>query len=1126
MRQYSRAIASLALILLFSSSFLTAQTFRGAIEGTVTDPSGAAVPGAKVTVTSPDTGLTREVETDNLGFYRVPELPLGTYSVTAAKTGFRTQTAKGVNVSVGASQRVDIPLSTGEVKESVVVTADIPLVETSGNNQGGVISAQQAEELPVNGRDYTKLLVLVPGAAGDPSGVADSPGSFGLFSVNGNRGRSNNYLLDGTDMNDGYRNLPSINEAGVFGTPATILPVDAIAELPVISGAEAEFGRNSGAIVNIVTKSGSNIWHGSLYEYFRNNALDARNFFNVEGTPKNAFHNNQFGGSLGGAIFPDKTFFFVAYEGQRESGGTPATTTVPTTGDLADFTGAGGTLNPVISNLLARNPWSIPGAVGGLAPGAGGGATIDVTNKFTNRVDSMIAKIDQNFRASDRLTGRYFFGDSDQSFPLGLVGGSSVPGYNTVTPTTVHVVSLSYTWVKSPRLLIEFRGGYNHFFETFLPQDSNFDPTTIGLNTEVTNPRDFGLPQVRVGGYSNIGATPGINRGRTDINSQIFNNYSYTTGSHGLKWGYEFRRTTIDQFFDAGYRSILRFQGFGTDDPATPWDDTVPIFNFLAGTPTGGRQARGTSDRNTAQNSHAFYIQDNWKLRPRLTLNLGLRWDYFGVIGEDKDRFSIFDGTFGLRSVGRLYPRDLNNFSPRASFAWDVTGNNKTILRAGYGLFYDAFSHDFFIGQLPFNTFNPGPAYNGIGADPILFSQSGPVPLIVSGAPVFDPTTFCGCDVFTVDQNIATPYVHNYNLNIEHEFTRSLAVQVGYVGSWGHKLFRYRDINQGTTDAAGVFSQPFSGVTLPSPPNPVGSTPFYVNQFESSAESRFNALQISAKMRNWHGVTSTLNYTWSHSIDNASDGQDYVANASQPDNSFAPQREFASSNFDTRNRLTWNFTYEFPRSEWAPLNGWALNGILAVADGQPFTVHSFESFNGTQEFFERPDIIGNPRAGTSTPGAFLNLGAFAAPCNWDPTTELCSDGTAVPTGYHFGSEGRNAFVGPSFRNFDFSIVKNTKITEKVNMQLRADFFNLFNHPNFTNPLLPSFTVDMEFNDFVMHDPTNSACNAWLGGTPTAGCRGIGQGLLPLTATPDVAIGNPFLGGGGARNIQLAVKFTF
>src|SRR6184192_1040857 len=600
MRRFAPKVLFPAIFLLACA--LQAQTFRGGIEGTVTDSTGAAVAGAEVTVSNPATGLTRPATTGDQGYYFFNELPLGDYSVTASKAGFRTQTATGVTVTVAAPVHVELKLTPGQVTEKVEVTAEIPLVETTNNNQGGVIEARQAEELPVNGRDFSKLLIMVAGATGDPSGETDSQGSFGLFSANGNRGRANNYLLDGTDMNDGYRNDPAINEAGVFGTPATILPIDALAEIPVISGGEAEYGRNSGAIVNIVTKSGTNQFHGSLFEFLRNQNLDARNFFNPDGTPKNSFNNNQFGGSLGGPIFKDKTFFFFSYEGQREHGSTPLSITVPTTGDIAAFTGSGGVINPVIANLLTRDPWAVT-----LPAGPAGGATLPVSDSFKNRVDSLIFKIDQNLRGnSDRLTGRYFFGNSDQSFPLGLTGGSATPGYNTLTPTTVHVLSLSYSWVKSPRLLIEFRGGWNRFFETFFPQDQNFNPSTIGLNNGVTNARDFGVPQFRVSGFSNFGATPGINRGRTDQNVQFFNNYAFTTGRHNFKWGYEYRRTFVDQFFDAGYRGVLKFQGFDTDDPTTPYDDTLPINDFLAGTPTGGRQASGISDRSTFENNHAL----------------------------------------------------------------------------------------------------------------------------------------------------------------------------------------------------------------------------------------------------------------------------------------------------------------------------------------------------------------------------------------------------------------------------------------------------------------------------------------------------------------------------------------
>ncbi len=296
-----RSVSS-ALLLLCLSVAVMAQTFRGGIEGTVTDSSGAVVAGAQVTVTNTETGFTRTTQTDATGNYFVPELPIGSYDVTVKAKGFRPAAAKGMKVVVSSSQQVNIALSPGDVAETVIVTDQTPLVVTTQDTLGATLEAEQFNALPVSGRDFTKLLVMVPGSGGDPSGVADSPGSFGLFSINGNRGRSNNYLLDGTDMNDGYRNLPAINQGGVFGTPATILPMDALQEVSVVNSTEAEFGRSSGGTVNIVTKSGTNDIHGTVYESFRNNGLDARNFFNSKPLPQNVFHNNQFGFSLGGPL--------------------------------------------------------------------------------------------------------------------------------------------------------------------------------------------------------------------------------------------------------------------------------------------------------------------------------------------------------------------------------------------------------------------------------------------------------------------------------------------------------------------------------------------------------------------------------------------------------------------------------------------------------------------------------------------------------------------------------------------------------------------------------------------------------------------------------------------------------
>src|SRR5689334_3582454 len=704
-------VARVLPLILILTAFASAQTFRGTILGTVTDPSGALVTGARVTVKNTNTGLERSTTTDDAGNYTVAELPIGPYELRVEQTGFVASVVSNVLVEVASDRRVDVKLNVAGTETLVTIATNVQ-VETTSNLLGGTITTKAAEDLPVNGRDFTKFLVTVPGATGDPSGATDSPGSFGLFSANGNRGRANNYLLDGTDMNDGYRNLPAINEAGVFGTPATILPIEAISEAAILSNFEAEYGRNSGAIVNIVTKSGTNNFHGSLFEFFRNNKLDARNFFNPDSDPQTAFRNNQFGGALGGPIKRNQTFFYFAYEGQRERVGLNSTARVPDPGEIAAL---GGPTNPVIARLLARNPWPAPNRPLPLFDNSGA-PNLFVTTPASNDVDSLIAKIDHSFTKDIQLTGRYFYGTSDQSFPLAILAGNILPGYNTTTPTKVHLVSLSLFNAISSTKVNEVRFGFNRFKEGFFPEDNDFDPRSIGLNTGITSEQDFGLPQIRIHddlGIANVGATLSVPRARTDINYQLIDNFSWKLARHDLKFGYEFRRTTVDQFFDAGYRGRLDF---------------ASLEDFLSGTLSGGRAARGNSSRFPFQNSHAGYLQDTYRWRPDVTLNLGLRWDYFGVIDEKNHLLSNFNPAVGLVQVGspglpRLYDRDLNNFSPRLGFAWNVHGNSKNVVRAGWGLFYDAFSQAFFAGQLPFNTFNPGPAFNPVGPAAVPFSS-------------------------------------------------------------------------------------------------------------------------------------------------------------------------------------------------------------------------------------------------------------------------------------------------------------------------------------------------------------------------------------------------------------------
>src|SRR5438105_6189061 len=437
---------------------LAAQTFRGTILGTVTDPSGAVVSGAKVTIKNVNTGLERTTQTSADGSYSVPELPIGTYTVTVTQSGFQTAVTSNVVVDVSAERRVDTTLKTGTTSTVVEISGEtLPQVETTSNELGSVLTPETIENIPVNGRDYTKLIFLTPGVAGSPDQITDSPGSFGIFSMNGARGRSNNFLLDGTDMNDGYRNDPAINEAGVFGTPATILPVDAISELNINSNFMPEYGRNAGATVNIVTKSGTNTVHGTLLEYFRNNALDARNYFNSQGR-RAPFHNNQFGGSLGGPIVKDKTFFYLDYEGQRESVGVVTLACVPEPNRVA-FDDAGSIPSTVTAQVLkfwpqpniGTRPVPTDSDFASFDTGCPRGPNASLITPSYNNLSSAIAKIDHSFNATNLVTGRYFFGYSTQSFPLALTGsGGQLPGFNTVTPPRVPLWPLSYVHTFGP----------------------------------------------------------------------------------------------------------------------------------------------------------------------------------------------------------------------------------------------------------------------------------------------------------------------------------------------------------------------------------------------------------------------------------------------------------------------------------------------------------------------------------------------------------------------------------------------------------------------------------------------------------------------------------------------------
>ena len=1057
--------ATLMPFLLSAVPPTNAQTYRGAIRGVVRDPSGAAIVGANVAAKNSDTGLERTTTTVEDGGYVISELPAGTYQVEAESKGFGKFTNNSVSVQVGLETPLDITLSVGTRGESVTVTAVTPILETSQDVLGGVVDRELVAELPLNGRDFGKLVALVPGVTVEGSGVAGTEKGFGQFNINGNRDRSNNYMLDGTDNNDPWFNNSALNQVGITGAPATLLPVDAIQEFNLQSQFPAEYGRNSGGAVNIITKSGTNQLHGSAFEYFRNSALDSRNFFNPDGDPKTLFINNQFGGSLGGPIVHDKTFFFGAYEGQRERVGSNFNLFVPTQSEIDTAKANAMTQNPSINPapllaILSYFPLAAPGTQ----------TVAGVVNDFNN-LDNFILKLDHRLNSANSFAVRYAFGQNRQQFPFGSLGGfgpgSRLAPFAQISPTRVQVVSASLLSTLNGTRTNELRFGYTRFRNSFTSLDAlNPNPNVPDFGTG-----HAGLPEIDFSGvFENLGATVfSIPRARVSQNYQILDNYTLVRGTHTLKFGGEFRRAWVSAFNDNFERGLITFDSCNCP---TARIDILTQF-FLGNADLFATSAStGNTQRTTYNNGVSFFAQDEYRLRPNLTLTYGLRWEYFGPISEKNDLLSNFPSgalspanfpTAMLETVGRggldgAYKRDLNNFGPRLGVAWTPFQN--TVVRAGYGLYYDYIPQDLLIANF---TNSAGLATNPVGTMPVVslnYNQdafTGATPGTVFGGISTGPNS-----IFVTPRNLSTPYVSEWNLNIQQQVAHSVAFQIGYAGSKGTRLTRLYDANQD------------------------GLNPNYsqVAVFSTISDSTYNSLQAQVRFVNWHRLSGFASYVFSKSLDGASDGIDFNGStAAFPQDSDNLKAEKGPSTFDARHRFTAAMNFGVP--VWSALpnklaSGWQLNAIVTAMSGQPIGIITagFNGFNGRQ----RPDVVpGVPQIlGGSPANGYINPLAFATPSGED------------------GNLGRDAVYGPGFWNIDFSVTKDTHLTEQLVLQLRAEFFNIFNHPQFA---LPGGVINP--------------------GAALADCSGCFS-----TQTPDVAQGNPGLGGGGPRVVQLAARFQF
>jgi hypothetical protein len=1044
MRKATRYLLLFLLSMLFTGS-LWGQT-TGSFFGTVTDPAGAAVPGAKVTVKSSQTDFSRFTNSNAQGEYLVPLLPPGPYDFDVAATGFQTYIRTNVIMSVNQSERVDIQLVVGKLEQKVVVSGTETEVDTSTPTLSQVIDTREVNNLPLNGRNFLQLTVLVPGSipgiqmTQNFTPTTAGTNSLNLPQVNGLRNQSNNILLDGTDDNEIF-----LGEAAAVPSP------DAIREFSIQTNLYgAEFGRGAGSIVNIVTKSGSNSFHGSLYEYLRNEVLDAKNFFALEKAP---LKRNQFGGSLGGPIVKQHTYFFVNYEGTRLRQGVTNTATVPSLlekqGDFSQdavkpINPATGlpypqnkipstSFDPVATNLLQFYP----------DPNVG-------TNLFTSSPvspateNNFLVRIDQNLGSKDTLFGTYYYQDGNavSPFPTAFLGPINVPDFPVKDAWKFQHLVLSETHVFSSRAVNEFRFGFNRNALIGLAADIPRNATDYGFTFPSTIP--INVPQWAVSGFTVNGYTdmgPGDNATNT---FQWNDTFSLVKGRHNLKFGVDIRRYQLNANIASAFNGAYNFTGAVTGNS---------FADFLLGQPLFFLQGGGNPVMYLRASSYNFFAEDGISVSRKLKVTLGLRYELPTWPYELNNMISAFrPGEQSIINpdapVGLVYPHDpgvprstVNNphkdFAPRIGIAWDPTGSGRTSIRAGYGIFYDSIPwHDFNQLQIapPFSFF-PFVSLPGEMADP--YHGAGPFLPGLTSIP-FSQIPF-PIQYNVLAQNLKTPYAQQYNLTVQHEFGGGWLAQVGYVGTTGTHLPNTLDLNQA------VF---IPGQSTPN--NIEGRRPFGPNFSSILAQStawtsNYNSLQASVQKKMSRGLTLLAAYTWSHAIDTLSTPQAFrnsVGQQNGPVNNYDLSLDRGNAAFDATQRFVVSYLYELPEFSadngfvHKAINGWGVNGIVAFQSGTPFTILDPTDTACTGNTNGRADLVGNPHISNPSINEYFNTAAFA------PVGQCAG----------YGTSGRNILRGPGVNNWDFAIVKNTRFGESMNVQFRSEFFNLWNHPGFVNPV--------------------------------------------------------------------------
>jgi hypothetical protein len=1067
----------LLFVLLFCLS-VSAQQITGNIRGTVTDPSGAVIQDAVVTVRQAETGLSRSATSDRDGNYVLLELPVGHYRLQVTAKGFEEYVQDGITLNVNETASVSPHLAVGSEKEQVLVSADAGMIEPTVTSMGKVVQQQELEDLPLNGRNFSQLGLLQPGVVPLTPGIAEAGGSLRngqAYAVNGQRPESNNFLIDGAN-----------NFNGVDGGFVLKPPVDAISEFRIIThSANAEFGSALGSTTNIITRSGTNQVHGTLWEFLRNDVLDANNYF---AQTKEPLKQNQFGATMGGPIKKDKTFFFGFYEGFRNRQGETELTTVPSlkqrSGDFSELCPEGFTAgfcnNPAhqLFNAFANAPYpnnqlpqnqinSISQNLLSFFPLPNAGTNLfSTTQTLRNDSDQFGIKVDHYLTQHDTLNFRYMFYQLSQIDPLSP-GGASVPGFPVGEDQRAQNFVAQETHTFSPNLVAVARFSFLRNKFLFGEREDHQPPSDLGFQYMPSLDIATGPPFIQVNGYTTVGDPITGPRNTYENVYDYSASLSWVRGKHELKFGGGYQHQKINVLQGIATNGFFVF---------APFPVTDAFASFLTGQAVVFLQGIGDFSRGIPGNNANWYVQDTYKVTPRFTINAGLRYDLPFPYTEIHNRLSLFEP--GKKSqvlpnapAGLLYPgdpgvpaglipTDKKAFGPRFGIAWDPNRQGKLLITSSYGIFYE-----------PYYTGQGGPLQAPISAPPFLGTPQVSLPNFAdpfNGKPPAPGTFSTPLTNLTLSPTLTLPYTQDWDLNLQQSFGSDWLFEIGYVGTKGTRLPRFIEANPAVFVPGYVNGQPisnssnadqrrlYSGCTLADPPSTC--------QFSSTGEiagianSSYNALESSLHKRFSHGLSFLVSYTWSKAIDDVS-SFNITGSAAKPvagENDLAQDpfnlaAERGLSLFDARNRFVGSYEWALPfwnhSQNWYQwvLGGWQLNGIATLMSGTPFTVFDSNDVAAqgsapeiTGFSAQRPNLVGNPNVGPRSVSNWLNASAFQ---RLDP----------IANAGQFGTERRNVNIGPGYADWDFAALKNFKVTESMRLQFRAELFDILNRTNFRLP---------------------------------------------------------------------------